>query len=63
MVWGPSSSLLLLETTDGDLGLRRRAILPWHKSGRVTGTAYFDAQKQEVFQKAKAVVLSANGLE
>ncbi len=29
----------------------------------MTGTAYFDAQKQEVFQKAKAVVLSANGLE
>ena len=31
--------------------------------GRVTGAIYFDARKQEVFQKAKAVVLSANGLE
>jgi choline dehydrogenase-like flavoprotein len=33
------------------------------KSGRVTGTTYLDAQKREVFQKAKAVVRSANGLE
>ena len=32
-------------------------------SGRVTGVTYFDAQKQEVFQKAKAVVLSANASE
>jgi choline dehydrogenase-like flavoprotein len=31
--------------------------------GRVTGAVYFDAQKNEIFQKAKAVVLSANGLE
>jgi choline dehydrogenase-like flavoprotein len=31
--------------------------------GRVTGAVYFDAQKREVFQKAKAVVLSANGTE
>jgi choline dehydrogenase-like flavoprotein len=31
--------------------------------GRVTGVVYFDAQKREVFQKAKAVVLSANGSE
>jgi choline dehydrogenase-like flavoprotein len=29
----------------------------------VTGVTYFNAQKQEVFQKAKAVVLSANGSE
>jgi choline dehydrogenase-like flavoprotein len=33
------------------------------KSGKVTGVIYFDADKKEVFQKAKAVVLSANGLE
>ena len=33
------------------------------KNGRVTGAIYFDAAKREVFQKAKAVVLSANGLE
>jgi choline dehydrogenase-like flavoprotein len=33
------------------------------KSGRVTGAVYFDSQKKEVFQKAKAVVLCANGSE
>jgi choline dehydrogenase-like flavoprotein len=32
-------------------------------SGRVTGVVYFDAQKREVRQRAKAVVLSANGSE
>jgi choline dehydrogenase-like flavoprotein len=32
-------------------------------SGRVTGAIYFDANKKEVFQRAKAVVLCANGLE
>lgn len=32
-------------------------------AGRVTGVIYFDAQKREVQQKAKAVVLSANGSE
>jgi choline dehydrogenase-like flavoprotein len=32
-------------------------------NGRVTGVTYFDAKKNEVFQKAKAVVLSANGVE
>ena len=32
-------------------------------SGRVTGVTYFDANKREVFQKAKAVVLSANAGE
>ena len=31
--------------------------------GRVTGVTYFNAQKQEVFQSTKAVVLSANGTE
>ena len=30
-------------------------------SGKVTGVVYFDANKREVFQKAKAVMLSANG--
>ena len=33
------------------------------ESGRVTGVIYFDAQKREVRQKAKAVVLCANGSE
>ncbi len=33
------------------------------KQGRVTGAIYFDSQKREIFQKAKAVVLSANGTE
>ncbi len=32
-------------------------------SGRVTGVTYFDANKREVFQRAKAVVLSANAGE
>ena len=32
-------------------------------AGRVTGVVYFDAQKREVRQRAKAVVLSANGSE
>ncbi len=31
--------------------------------GRATGVAYFDAAKRERFQKARAVVLSANGAE
>jgi choline dehydrogenase-like flavoprotein len=33
------------------------------KNGRVTGAVYFDAQRRESFQKAKAVVLCANGTE
>lgn len=33
------------------------------KRGRTTGVHYFDANKVEQFQKAKAVVLSANGAE
>jgi choline dehydrogenase-like flavoprotein len=32
-------------------------------AGRATGAIYFDADKKEVFQKAKVVILSANGLE
>ncbi len=32
-------------------------------SGRVTGVVYFDAQKGEIRQKAKAVILSANASE
>ena len=32
-------------------------------SGRVTGVHYFDRDKRERFQKARAVVLSANGAE
>jgi len=31
--------------------------------GRVTGVTYFDKQKREVFQKARAVVVCANGAE
>jgi choline dehydrogenase-like flavoprotein len=31
--------------------------------GRVTGVTYFDKDRKEVFQRAKAVVLSANGAE
>ncbi len=31
--------------------------------GRATGVKYFDAQKREIFQRAKAVVVSANGAE
>jgi len=33
------------------------------KSGRVDGVIFFDAQQQEQFQKAKAVVVCANGAE
>jgi choline dehydrogenase-like flavoprotein len=32
-------------------------------NGRVTGVTYFDKDKKDVFQRAKAVVLSANGVE
>jgi choline dehydrogenase-like flavoprotein len=32
-------------------------------NGRVTGAIYFDKDRREVFQKAKAVVLCANGAE
>src|SRR5271165_5536223 len=32
-------------------------------AGRVTGAIYFDRDRQEVFQRAKAVVLCANGAE
>src|SRR5919106_4159181 len=31
--------------------------------GRATGVKYFDADKKEVFQRAKAVVVCANGAE
>ena len=33
------------------------------KGGRVDGAVYFDSQRREQFQKAKAVVLCANGAE
>jgi choline dehydrogenase-like flavoprotein len=33
------------------------------KRGRVDGAVYFDSERQEQFQKAKAVVLCANGAE
>jgi len=32
-------------------------------AGRVTGVVYFDAAKREILQRAKAVVVSANGYE
>ncbi len=31
--------------------------------GRATGAVYFDANRREIFQRAKAVVLCANGAE
>jgi choline dehydrogenase-like flavoprotein len=34
-----------------------------NERGRTTGVAYFDRDKREKFQKARAVVLSANGAE
>lgn len=34
-----------------------------NNNGRVTGAIYFDSNKNEIFQKAKAVVLSANAME
>jgi choline dehydrogenase-like flavoprotein len=33
------------------------------KGGRVTGATYFDRNKREIFQRAKAVVVCANGVE
>jgi choline dehydrogenase-like flavoprotein len=33
------------------------------KSGRATGVIYFDEKRNEIFQKAKAVVVCANGAE
>jgi len=33
------------------------------RSGRVTGVIYFDSAKREVFQRAKAVIVAANGAE
>ena len=32
-------------------------------AGRVTGAVYFDLERREVFQRSRAVVLSANGVE
>ena len=32
-------------------------------TGRATGVTYFDAEKREIFQRAKSVVLCANGAE
>jgi choline dehydrogenase-like flavoprotein len=34
-----------------------------NKAGRTTGVQYFDQQKRENFQKARAVIVSANGAE
>jgi len=34
-----------------------------NEQGRATGVAYFDARRQGQFQKARAVILSANGAE
>ena len=34
-----------------------------NSAGRVTGVKYFDSRRREIFQRAKAVVLSANGAE
>lgn len=34
-----------------------------NRHGRATGVAYFDAKRQPHFQKARAVILSANGAE
>ena len=34
-----------------------------NEAGRVTGVAYFDKQKRENFQKARAVIVCANGAE
>jgi len=37
--------------------------IPVNDQGRVTGAMYFDARGQQVFQRARSVVLSANGSE
>jgi choline dehydrogenase-like flavoprotein len=33
------------------------------EAGRVTGAVYFDSERREVFQRSRALVLSANGVE
>jgi choline dehydrogenase-like flavoprotein len=59
-------TVIPLAVATGNCEVRARSYvreISVNDSGRVTGVIYFDAQKQEVFQPARAVVLSANGTE
>ena len=68
--WGAKSSTLatvipIAEKT-GRCEIRPRSYvrkISTDKNGRVDGVIYFDTQKQEHLQKAKAVVVCANGAE
>ena len=68
--WGAKSSTLFSMIPDatrtGRCELRPNSYvhrIETDESGRVTGVVYFDAQKREQRQRAKTVVLSANGAE
>jgi choline dehydrogenase-like flavoprotein len=68
--WGAKSSTLVTmipqARATGRCEIRSHAYVrkvETDAKGRVTGVTYFDRQKREVFQKARAVVLCANGAE
>lgn len=68
--WGAKSSTLFSMIPDatrtGRCELRPNSYvhrIETDETGRVTGVVYFDAQKREQRQRAKTVVLSANGAE
>ena len=59
-------TMLPLAEKTGRCEIRTRAYvheISVDASGRCTGVVYFDAQKREIRQRAKAVILSANGTE
>ena len=59
-------TVLPLAEQTGHCEIRTRSYvreIALNRRGRVSGAIYFDARKREVFQKSRAVVLSANGLE
>lgn len=63
-----SSAVTMLPTAvgTGNCEIRPRSYVREvnvNTGGRVTGVTYFDANRQEVFQRAKAVIVSANGSE
>ncbi len=59
-------TVLPLAVETGNCEIRARSYvreISVDNSGRVTGAVYFNADRQEVFQRARAVVLSANASE
>ena len=68
--WGAKSSALATMIPDaertGRCEIRPNSYvrrIQTNARGLVTGVVYFDAQKREIVQRAKAVILSANGAE